>query len=182
MEIAGKNIVVTGGGNGIGKALCERFAVEGAAAITVVDLDLENAEKVASTVNGTARRIDVGDRDAVIGLVKDVEEGGTQLTQADMIAAMTIEGLLATDTPFAAELQALRPQPGQAVSAANLRAMLADSPIVGPERGFVGDEVAFVVPDVDVTSWEAAGQATDEEVLRFRPATAGESSLRRRAR
>ena len=47
-----------------------------------------------------------------------------------MIAAMTIEGLLATDAPFAADLQALRPQPGQAVSAANLRAMLAGSPIV----------------------------------------------------
>ena len=47
-----------------------------------------------------------------------------------MIAAMTIEGLLATDAPFAADLQALRPQPGQAVSAANLRTMLAGSPIV----------------------------------------------------
>ena len=43
---------------------------------------------------------------------------------------MTIEGLLATDAPFAADLQALRPQPGQAVSAANLRTMLAGSPIV----------------------------------------------------
>ncbi len=52
------------------------------------------------------------------------------LAQADMIAAMTIEGLLATDAPFAADLQALRPQPGQAVSAANLRTMLAGSPIV----------------------------------------------------
>ena len=52
------------------------------------------------------------------------------LEQADMITAMTIEGLLATDAPFAADLQALRPQPGQAVSAANLRTMLAGSPIV----------------------------------------------------
>jgi len=59
--------------------------------------------------------------------VADVER---LLAQADMIAAMTVEGLLATDTPFAPELQALRPQPGQAVSAANLRSMLAGSPIV----------------------------------------------------
>lgn len=69
--------------------------------------------------------------DAILGMlclaIDDIER---LLRQADMIAAMTIEGLLATDAPFAAELQALRPQPGQAVSAANLRAMLADSQIV----------------------------------------------------
>jgi histidine ammonia-lyase len=44
---------------------------------------------------------------------------------------------------FAADLQALRPQPGQAVSAANLRALLADSPIVashaGPDCVYVQD-------------------------------------------
>jgi histidine ammonia-lyase len=50
--------------------------------------------------------------------------------QADMVAAMTVEALLATDRPFAADLQALRPHPGQATSAANLRMMLTNSPIV----------------------------------------------------
>lgn len=49
---------------------------------------------------------------------------------ADAIAALTIEGLLGTDRPFAADLQALRPHPGQAASAANLRKMLAGSPLV----------------------------------------------------
>ena len=47
-----------------------------------------------------------------------------------MVTALTVEGLLATDSPFAEDLQALRPHPGQAESAANLRAMLRDSPIV----------------------------------------------------
>ncbi|MGH9211443.1 MAG: histidine ammonia-lyase [Acidimicrobiales bacterium] len=53
---------------------------------------------------------------------------------ADVVAALTAEGLLATDRPYAADLQALRPHPGQAVSAANLRCMLAASPIVASHR------------------------------------------------
>jgi histidine ammonia-lyase len=44
----------------------------------------------------------------------------TLLTTADIAAAMSVEGLLGTDHVFAEDLQALRPHPGQAVSAANL--------------------------------------------------------------
>ena len=54
---------------------------------------------------------------------------------ADIAAAMSVEGQLATDRVFAADLQALRPQPGQALAAANLRAILADSAIVASHRG-----------------------------------------------
>ena len=84
---------------------------------------IELAEKEGLAVtNGT---------DGILGMlclaIADIDR---LLAQADMIAAMTVEGLLATDRPFAEDLQALRPQPGQAVSAANLRAMLADSPVV----------------------------------------------------
>src|SRR5918911_2382142 len=50
---------------------------------------------------------------------------------------MSVEALLGTDRAFAADLIALRPQPGQAASAANLRALLADSEIVASHR--VGD-------------------------------------------
>ncbi len=46
------------------------------------------------------------------------------LRVADITAAMSVEALLGTDRAFAAELIALRPQPGQAGSAANLRALL----------------------------------------------------------
>ena len=46
---------------------------------------------------------------------------------ADVAAAMSVEALLGTDAVFAADLQALRPHPGQAASAANLRALLAGS-------------------------------------------------------
>jgi NAD(P)-dependent dehydrogenase (short-subunit alcohol dehydrogenase family) len=60
MNIADKIILVTGGANGIGKALCERFYQEGAEKIFVADLDFENAEKIAEAVNGKAFKLDVG--------------------------------------------------------------------------------------------------------------------------
>jgi histidine ammonia-lyase len=53
---------------------------------------------------------------------------------ADVTAAMTVEGLLATDRAYADDLQQLRPQHGQAVSARNLRRLLAGSPIVASHR------------------------------------------------
>lgn len=84
---------------------------------------IELAEKEGLAVtNGT---------DAILGMVCLAVHDAVQLvTQADMVAAMTVEGLLATDRPFAADLQALRPHPGQAASAANLRSMLAGSPLI----------------------------------------------------
>ncbi|HSV67912.1 MAG TPA: histidine ammonia-lyase [Mycobacteriales bacterium] len=54
---------------------------------------------------------------------------------ADLAAAMSVEALLGTDRAFAADLQELRPHPGQAASAANLRALLAGSAIMGSHRG-----------------------------------------------
>ena len=57
------------------------------------------------------------------------------LKTADITAAMSIEALLGTDRVFDEELQRLRPHPGQATSATNLRALLADSPVVASHRG-----------------------------------------------
>jgi histidine ammonia-lyase len=56
------------------------------------------------------------------------------LRVADITAAMSIEALLGTDRAYAEDLIALRPQPGQAASAANLRRILAGSPIVASHR------------------------------------------------
>lgn len=65
------------------------------------------------------------------------------LRTADVAAAMSVEALLGTAQVFAADLQALRPQPGQAVATANVRALLADSPIIashaGPDCVYVQD-------------------------------------------
>jgi histidine ammonia-lyase len=57
------------------------------------------------------------------------------LTTADVAAAMSVEALLGTDAVFAADLHALRPHPGQAASAANLRALLRGSGIMASHRG-----------------------------------------------
>lgn len=68
-------------------------------------------------------------------LVLAVHDLRRLLTAADVAAAMTVEALLGTDRVFAADLQELRPHPGQAASAANLRALLADSEIMESHRG-----------------------------------------------
>ena len=65
------------------------------------------------------------------------------LRTADLTAAMSVEAMLGTARVFAEDLQALRPQPGQAIAAANMRALLSDSPIVashaGPDCVYVQD-------------------------------------------
>ena len=53
---------------------------------------------------------------------------------ADVAAAQTLEAVRASRTPFAPELQALRPHPGQIASAANLYRLLDDSEIVASHR------------------------------------------------
>ncbi|WP_439565726.1 histidine ammonia-lyase [Microcella sp.] len=53
---------------------------------------------------------------------------------ADLAAAMSVEALLGTDRPFAADLQHLRPHPGQAASAENMRRVLSGSPVVASHR------------------------------------------------
>ncbi len=53
---------------------------------------------------------------------------------ADVVCALSVDALLGTDRPFAEALHALRPHPGQARSAANLRRMLADSGVLASHR------------------------------------------------
>jgi histidine ammonia-lyase len=73
--------------------------------------------------------------DGILGMLcLAVADARMLLRTADVVAALTVEGMLATDRAFAADLQALRPQPGQAESAANLRRLLTDSPLVASHR------------------------------------------------
>ena len=72
MRIIGKVVIVTGGGNGIGRALCRRFAVECAKAIVVVDLDEEAARRVAAEIAGVPIAADVSREGDVQRVVSDV--------------------------------------------------------------------------------------------------------------
>ncbi|GAA3016699.1 histidine ammonia-lyase [Actinokineospora globicatena] len=74
--------------------------------------------------------------DGMLGmLVLAIADLRRLLDVADLTAAMSVEALLGTDRVFAADLQALRPHPGQAESAARMTAFLADSPIMASHRG-----------------------------------------------
>jgi histidine ammonia-lyase len=53
---------------------------------------------------------------------------------ADIACALSVECLLGTDRTYDERVQALRPHPGQLASAANLRALLAGSPLLASHR------------------------------------------------
>ncbi len=67
------------------------------------------------------------------------------LDTADLAAALSIEGLAGTDAVLAEDLQALRPHPGQATSAANMRAALQGSGAIASHRvaGFTRVQDAY---------------------------------------
>ncbi len=60
MRVRDSLVLVTGGGGGIGRGLCERFAAEGARHVIVVDRDAKGAHEVAGLIGGTAIACDIG--------------------------------------------------------------------------------------------------------------------------
>jgi histidine ammonia-lyase len=101
-------------------------AAEALAAAGIAPLALAEKEGLA-LINGT---------DGMLGmLVLAAADLRALLKAADITAAMSVEALLGTDAVFDPALQALRPHPGQAASAANIRLLLAGSPIVASHRG-----------------------------------------------
>lgn len=73
MELKDQIIVVTGAASGIGRALCIRFAAEGAKHIACVDLNLEGAKETAEMIGGTAYGVNVGVAAEINQLIETVE-------------------------------------------------------------------------------------------------------------
>jgi histidine ammonia-lyase len=85
------------------------------------------AKEGLALINGT---------DGMLGMLVLAQTDLTALLKvADVAAAMSVEAILATDRVFADDLQALRPHPGQAASASNLRRILDGSAIMESHRG-----------------------------------------------
>ena len=82
--------------------------------------------------------------DGMLGmLVLALHDLDALVSTADLAAAMSVEGLTGTDAVFAADLHALRPHPGQQVSAANMRSVLAGSPMLSSAEGFTRVQDAY---------------------------------------
>lgn len=92
MKIGGRVVIVTGGGNGIGRALCERFHDEGARKVVVADLERDSAETVATAVDGDAYAVDVRDESQIQSMVAEVE---SRYGRVDLFCSNA--GIIATD-------------------------------------------------------------------------------------
>jgi NAD(P)-dependent dehydrogenase (short-subunit alcohol dehydrogenase family) len=73
MELKDKVIVVTGAASGIGRALCVRFAAEGAKAVVCADRDGPGAKATAEMVGGRAVVTDVSQEAQIVDLIDTVE-------------------------------------------------------------------------------------------------------------
>ena len=97
------------------------------------------------------------------------------LRVADIAAAASVEALTGTDAVFAADLQALRPHPGQAASAANMRSVLAGSQLIQrPREGeFTRVQDAYSLrcaPQVHGAVRDTAGHAASVAAIELRSA------------
>ena len=74
MELKDKIIVVTGAASGIGRALAQRFAAEGARKVICADLNLAGAEETARAIDGLAWQVDVAHEAEIATMIARIED------------------------------------------------------------------------------------------------------------
>jgi histidine ammonia-lyase len=113
LPLIGEGVAVVNGRKMSGGRAMQRAGIETITLEAKEGLALINGIQITSAIS--TRALDVGDR---------------LLRTADQAAAMSLEALLGTDTAFDARIHAVRPHPGQQVSAANVRKLLVGSEIL----------------------------------------------------
>ena len=73
MDLKDRIIVITGAASGIGRAMAQRFAREGAKLIVCADRDEAGAQATAAGIGGIAFKVDVSSEDDIKGLIDTVE-------------------------------------------------------------------------------------------------------------
>jgi NAD(P)-dependent dehydrogenase (short-subunit alcohol dehydrogenase family) len=68
LDLDGRHALVTGGATGLGEAIARTLAAAGAQ-VTIGDIDLVGAERVADAIGGSAIRLDVTNEDVVEDLI-----------------------------------------------------------------------------------------------------------------
>lgn len=94
MKLEGKIVLITGAAHGIGRAMAERFHVEGARGVAVADLDIDGARTVAESIGGLALEVDVARED---DLIRAVERTEAELGAIDLFCSNA--GVAFSDAP-----------------------------------------------------------------------------------
>jgi len=94
MQVKDKVVIVTGGSNGIGAAMCRRFAQAGARTVVVADIDVQGARTLAAEINGRAVRCDVAKEEDVIQLIRQTEAACGPIDLYCSNAGIILQGLI----------------------------------------------------------------------------------------
>ena len=92
MEFGDQVVLVTGGANGIGRAICQRVATEKPRGIVIADRDIQSARNVAAEVGGVAVECDVSCEDDIQQLVAKTRQEFDRIDIVVSNAGVTSKG------------------------------------------------------------------------------------------